>query len=230
MTRSQFLGSYEKLWEMPAGTLNREMRLEELSGWDSIAVLNTIALMDREFGGKITVGQIATCRTLGDVLDLAGAELSDYPAAVGSCLMHCYLAGIAHYLPERVVTNADRAAQDPGWEAEKLFKKTGIRQRHVVSEGVTVAELGTRAADRLPAGSAIDRGSIAALIVRTQSSDHFLPGNSALRQHRLGLAESCAAFDVTLGCSGYTYGLWLARALITSGSSRKAMSLVRWLG
>ena len=56
--------------------------------------------------------------------------------------MNCYLAGIAHYLPERVVTNADLAAENPGWEPEKLYKKTGIRRRHVVSEGETAADLG----------------------------------------------------------------------------------------
>jgi acyl carrier protein len=77
MTRSQFLGSYEKLWEMPAATLKPEMRLDGLSDWDSIAVLNTIALMDREFGVKVTGDQIAACQTLGDILDLAGADLSD---------------------------------------------------------------------------------------------------------------------------------------------------------
>ena len=57
----------------------------------------------------------------------------------------------------------------------------------------------------------------------TQSPDHFLPGNSALLQDRLGLPTTCAAFDVTLGCSGYTYGLWLARSLIISGSSRNVL-------
>jgi 3-oxoacyl-[acyl-carrier-protein] synthase-3 len=137
--------------------------------------------------------------------------------------MNCYLAGIAHDLPERVVTNADLAAENPGWEAEKLFKKTGIRQRHVAVAGETAADLGFRAAERLLDRSGFDRGSIDTLIVGTQSPDHFLPGDSAFLQDRLGLATTCAAFDVTLGCSGYTYGLWLARALILSGSSRNVL-------
>src|SRR5205085_5759173 len=129
----------------------------------------------------------------------------------------------AHFLPERVLTNADLAAQNPGWEAEKLFKKTGIRQRHVAVEGETAADLGVRAAERLLDRSGFDRGSIDALIVGTQSPDHFLPGDSALLQDRLSLPTTCAAFDVTLGCSGYTYGLWLARALLPSGSPRNVL-------
>jgi len=137
--------------------------------------------------------------------------------------MNCHLAEIAHYLPERVVTNADLAVQNPGWDADKIFKKTGIRQRHVVSEGETAADLGVRAAERLFDQSGFDRHSIDTLIVGTQSPNYFLPGDSALIQERLGLPTTCAAFDVTLGCSGYTYGLWLARALITSGSSRNVL-------
>jgi 3-oxoacyl-[acyl-carrier-protein] synthase III len=121
------------------------------------------------------------------------------------------------------VTNVDLAAQNPGWNADKIFKKTGIRQRHVVSEGETAADLGVRAAERLFNQSGFDRQSVDTLIVCTQSPDHFLPGDSSLIQERLGLPTTCAAFDVTLGCSGYTYGLWLARALITSGSSQNAL-------
>ena len=77
MTRCQFLGSYEQLWEIPAGTLRPEMRLDELRDWDSLAALQTIAWMDREFDVKVTRAQIAGCQTLGDVLDLAGDRFVD---------------------------------------------------------------------------------------------------------------------------------------------------------
>jgi len=137
--------------------------------------------------------------------------------------MSCYLAGIAHHLPDRIVTNDELAAGNPGWDPERLYKKTGIRQRHVAADGETAADLGVLAAERLLGRSGVDRRTIDTLIVGTQSPDHFLPGNSALIQDRLGLPTTCAAFDVTLGCSGYTYGLWLARALIDSGSSRKVL-------
>src|SRR5262245_15332922 len=99
--------------------------------------------------------------------------------------MNCYLAEIAHYLPERIVTNAELAQRHPGWYAEKSFKKAGIRQRHVVGEGETAADLGVRAAERLFERSSVDRRSIDTLIVGTQSPDYFLPGNSALIQERL---------------------------------------------
>jgi acyl carrier protein len=77
MKSAQFLGSYEKLWEIPCGTLKPEMRLDELSDWDSLATLSTIAWMDREFGIKVTGAQIAECRTFRDVLNLAEGHFSD---------------------------------------------------------------------------------------------------------------------------------------------------------
>ena len=63
MTRTQFLSYYEKLWEIPPGTLKPENRIDELSDWDSLAVLNTIVLMDRELGIKVTGTQVVECRT-----------------------------------------------------------------------------------------------------------------------------------------------------------------------
>ena len=76
MTRTQFLSYYEKLWEIPPGTLKPENRIDELSDWDSLAVLNTIVLMDRELGINVTGVQLVECRTLGDILNLAGEQLS----------------------------------------------------------------------------------------------------------------------------------------------------------
>src|SRR5271165_6647592 len=63
MTRTQFLSYYEKLWEIPPGTLKPENRIDELSDWDSLAVLNTIVLMDRELGINVTGAQLVNCRT-----------------------------------------------------------------------------------------------------------------------------------------------------------------------
>jgi hypothetical protein len=77
MTRSHFLGFLERLWEIPGGTLKAETRLDALSDWDSLAVLNTIAWIDRELGVKVTGAQVAGCQRLGDVLDLAGDRFSD---------------------------------------------------------------------------------------------------------------------------------------------------------
>ena len=60
----------------------------------------------------------------------------------------------------------------------------------------------------------------------TQSPDFVLPTTACLLQDRLGLPASCGAFDYNLGCSGFTYGLWLARSLIRSGDASNILLIV----
>jgi 3-oxoacyl-[acyl-carrier-protein] synthase-3 len=64
-----------------------------------------------------------------------------------------------------------------------------------------------------------------ALIFVTQSQDYLLPSTSCLVQNWLGLADSCAAFDVGLGCSGYPYGLWLASMMLTTSGFKRVLML-----
>jgi 3-oxoacyl-[acyl-carrier-protein] synthase-3 len=59
----------------------------------------------------------------------------------------------------------------------------------------------------------------------TQSPDYFLPSTACVAHKRLGLADSCAAFDVGLGCSGYPYGLWLAGMMLNNGGFRRVLLL-----
>lgn len=71
----------------------------------------------------------------------------------------------------------------------------------------------------------IDKSTIDALILVTQSPDYLYPASSCILHGRLGLSEKCASFDVGLGCSGYSYGLWLAHSLISSKSAKRVLLL-----
>ena len=84
MTRTQFLSYYEKLWEIPPGTLKSENRIDELGDWDSLAVLNTVVLMDRELGIKVTGAQLVECRTLGDILNAGTSRGAPRGTMMGS--------------------------------------------------------------------------------------------------------------------------------------------------
>jgi 3-oxoacyl-[acyl-carrier-protein] synthase-3 len=136
--------------------------------------------------------------------------------------MNAYLHGIQYCLPERVSTNED-LSRTSGWEAEDIFAKTGIRSRRVVGEGETSSDLGFRAADRLLNELNFDRNQIDALLFCAGARDYIVPATACLLQDRLGLPHTCAAFDYVLGCSGYTYGLWLARSLILSESAKNVL-------
>ncbi|MDG1859568.1 MAG: hypothetical protein P8I94_10720 [Emcibacteraceae bacterium] len=69
----------------------------------------------------------------------------------------------------------------------------------------------------------VDSSSIDYLLLCTQSPEYFLPTTSCILQHKLGLNNSCGALDFNLGCSGYIYGLSLAKGLIASGQAQRVL-------
>ena len=139
--------------------------------------------------------------------------------------MKVHLLGVQYCLPATVRTNDDLVAANPSWSAAKIFRNTGIRQRCVTGPAETAADLACQAATKLLDELAFDRAAVDALLLCTQSPDYFLPTTACILQDRLKLPMTCAALDFNLGCSGFTYGLWLARALITSGSAANVLLL-----
>ena len=135
------------------------------------------------------------------------------------------IAGVEYHLPERVLTNDDLAAEFPEWGAAKIAEKTGIEKRHIAAEGELSSDLATAAARKLFASSQVAPASIDFVLFCTQTPDFGLPTTACLLQHRLGLPQSAGALDFNLGCSGYVYGLSLAKALIESGQVRNLLLL-----
>ena len=140
--------------------------------------------------------------------------------------MSAHLIGVRGVVPETVITNDDLVRSNPGWDAEKIFAKTGIRARHVASAEQTSADLGFLAADELLRDLEFDRDQIDALLFCTQTPDYLLPPSACILQTRLGLPTSCAAFDFNLGCSGFVYGLWLAKSLVELSNSARNVLIV----
>lgn len=91
---------------------------------------------------------------------------------------------------------------------------TGIQSRPVTDDKTCTSDLCHCAATKLLDSLQISPDSIDALIFVSQTPDYILPPTSYVLQNRLGLSTDVAAFDVNLGCSGYTYGLWLASSLL----------------
>lgn len=129
---------------------------------------------------------------------------------------------LASHLPKAVLNNAELAQLYPDWTAEKIFEKTGIRERHVVPEGVCASDLAFAAAERLFGRRTREADY---LLFCTQTPDYLLPTTACLLQHRLGLPTTCAALDFNLGCSGYIYGLSLSNSLLQSGAAKKILLL-----
>lgn len=139
--------------------------------------------------------------------------------------MKAKISAIEYALPEGVLTNEDLVREYPDWSVEKIAEKTGIDRRHVVAAGECSSDLGVGAAEKLFASGAIAASSIDYLIFCTQSPDYFLPTTACVIQDRLGLATSIGAFDFNLGCSGFVYGLGLAKGLVETGQARNVLLL-----
>lgn len=138
--------------------------------------------------------------------------------------MKAYIKDIAYYLPKKVLTNDQIAEMFPEWSAEKVANKVGITERHISAPDETATDMAYQAAERLFA-QGVDRSTIDFVLLCTQSGDYFLPSSACLLQDRLGLSTHCGALDFNLGCSGYEYGLAMAKGLIAADVAHNVLLL-----
>ena len=140
--------------------------------------------------------------------------------------MKAFIKAIDYYLPEQIVTNEELVQEFPEWTVEKIATKVGVNQRHVASEEKTATDLAIKAAEKLFTSNLdIDKGSIDFVLLCTQSPDYFLPSSACIIQDKLGIPTTCGAFDFNLGCSGYVYGLAVAKGLIVGGIASNVLLL-----
>ena len=133
------------------------------------------------------------------------------------------IAAIEYALPERVITNDELDRLHPGWKMTEVAKRTGVFARHWCTPQETALDLAVTACERLKTRDPELLSRCDAILFCTQSPDQPMPPNACLLQDRLGLPSSIAALDFTLACSAFVYGLYLANALVVSGSARQVL-------
>ena len=126
------------------------------------------------------------------------------------------IVGIDYVLPQQKTTNQELEERHPEWQMDQVVLRTGVESRQWCREDETALDLAEAAVRRLADRLAADIDLVDTILFCTQSPDHVMPPNATLLQHRLGLKKSVAALDYTLACSGYVYGLFLAKALLRS--------------
>ncbi|RZJ51224.1 MAG: ketoacyl-ACP synthase III [Flavobacterium sp.] len=137
--------------------------------------------------------------------------------------MKANIKAISYYLPEAVLSN-DLINQDfPEWGIEKISSKTGINSRHISAKDEFSSDMAVKAAENLFKEHNINRSEIDYLLFCTQSPDYFLPTTACIIQEKLGLETSIGALDFNLGCSGFVYGLSLAKGLIAGGMAKNVL-------
>lgn len=134
----------------------------------------------------------------------------------------CYLRHIVAEYGSDSRSNEDLVTLNPSWSSEGILSKVGIAARRIAASGETSLDIGERAASRLLAEVG-HRDGIDVLVFVSQSPDYLLPSSACMLQHRLGLSDQVAAFDVGLGCSGFNYALWLGRSLVLAGQAERVL-------
>ena len=130
---------------------------------------------------------------------------------------------IEYSLPNKIVTNEDLQNENPHWDMRNVEIKSGVKQRHIAASDETAFDLAARACDKLFHDGRHNKDDVDALIFCTQSPDYIMPSNAFLLHEYLDLDEDVLAFDYNLACSGYVYGLAIARALILAGTASKVL-------
>jgi len=139
-----------------------------------------------------------------------------------SSLTHVRLAGLAVTVGSVVrdfQAEGLAAGQEPA-QLARLAKAVGLRERRVAASDVTALDLCADAAARLLDEAAVDASSLDAIVFVTQTADHPQPNNASLLHARLGMSKAAAAYDLSLGCSGWVYGLHQAAMLCGAGAAR----------
>lgn len=129
--------------------------------------------------------------------------------------------GVGHYLPERIVPNAE-FEQIVETSDEWIRTRSGIERRHFAAEGQTTSDLAIRAAKAALADAGLEPDDIDLIVLATSTADLTFPSAATMVQAGLGMTRGFA-FDVQAVCAGFVFALSTANALILSGQAKRAL-------
>jgi len=138
--------------------------------------------------------------------------------------MKAFIKNIVYYLPQQILTNEALAQEFPEWSVEKIMAKVGVNQRHIAAQNETATDMAISAAQKL-FDAGVDKQTIDYVLLCTQSPDYFLPTSACIIQDKLGLSTNIGALDFNQGCSGFVYGLSLAKGLIYANIAQNVLLL-----
>ena len=135
------------------------------------------------------------------------------------------IAAMAGAVPSHVIDNLKYTEFFPEDQVKEVVEKVGVYERRFADEQTCSSDLCFAAAQKLIIDNQIDRSEIDLLVFISQTQDYRMPATACTLQHRLGLSNSCIAFDVNLGCSAFIYGMSIVYSMLQTGSIRKALIL-----
>jgi 3-oxoacyl-[acyl-carrier-protein] synthase III len=133
------------------------------------------------------------------------------------------LHSVASYVPEGRIDNLAQGASF-GETGDFIRGKIGAVELPVMAAGQQTSDLGCEAVSRLVSATGLNTSAIDALVLVTQNGDgQHLPHTSALMHAKLGLPKSTAVFDLSLGCSGFVYGLQVLKGFMQASGFGSAV-------
>lgn len=131
------------------------------------------------------------------------------------------IIGLGEYLPERILTNKELEKMVDTTD-EWIMTRTGIKERRIAREDEATSDMATEAARRALKDAQLKPEDLDLIIVATITPDMFFPATACLVQAKLG-ARTIPAFDISVACSGFIYGIALANQFIKSGTYKYAL-------
>lgn len=139
------------------------------------------------------------------------------------------MVGIAAGVPKTVVSNyalsAEKGEISPDYAPEAFVKQTGIEERRY-SPALCASDLCCAAAEQLITDLGWEKSGIDALLFVSQTADYSSPATACIMQDRLGLPKETYAADISMGCTGWVYGLSVAASLASHGLMRRVLLCV----
>lgn len=135
------------------------------------------------------------------------------------------IAGVSACVPNKIIVNSESELFNTEEEKLKYISTVGVNTRHVTDNNTCSSDLCYASAEKLIADLGWNRDEIECLIFVTQTPDFKYPASACILQSRLALPMSCMAFDISMSCPGWIYGMSAVASLISAGKIRKALLL-----
>lgn len=135
------------------------------------------------------------------------------------------IAGISAGVPKRKLCNLDITDISSDYDSAAFVETTGVLERRI-DDMLTTSDLCVPAAEKLIMDLKWDKSEIEAIVFVSQNADYILPATACIIQDRLGLNKECYSMDISLGCSGWVYGLSCIAGLLSGGNMKKALLMV----
>lgn len=135
------------------------------------------------------------------------------------------ISAIASAVPSTVVKVTDFVSRFGEEYVAKFSESTGVKEYRKTAKHQTASDLCYAAAENIFAVKNVCREEIGALVFIAHSTDYRRPATACVLHKRLKLAKDCVAFDVSLGCSAFVYGLNIVSSLMQNSNIKKALLL-----